>query len=200
MPAPIAPTVPSRRRRSSATIEPEPLQALLDRAHDAVVAVVEHGPFRRRALVEAVGPRIVAPGAAQQAADLGRQHERSPGLAAQEAAEPLLGEAEPVERCGVEVADAEIPGARDGRLGVGIADRREQPAERRGAEAKPRDLERRWAELSARDVHGRLARRYRRPAGRSAATRRAIELSTAVWNGAPVATNPPDTRLSRSRS
>jgi len=72
---------------------------------------------------------------AQQAADLGRDGVGLARLLPQECAQTPFGQAEAIERRGVEEADASLPGACDRCFGIGVADGGEQSAERGGAES-----------------------------------------------------------------
>ena len=80
--------------------QPEPLQAVLERAHDAVIGVVVDRVERQRM---ACGLGMHAGRVrAQQAADLGRQHPFVARPLAQRVADAALGLADAVERRGVE--------------------------------------------------------------------------------------------------
>ena len=78
---------------------------------------------------------------AQEAPDLGRDDELGARAAAERAAEPPLRQAGAVVRRGVEVPQAQLPGAVDDRGGLVVVDSLVQTAERRGAERKPPDLD-----------------------------------------------------------
>ena len=88
----------------------EALQAVLERAHHAVIAVVE--PYLERQPA-APYPAIIGLGVMHRvhgAADLGGQHEVAARLAIKGAAEAVLALRQAVPRCGVVVADAGVPG------------------------------------------------------------------------------------------
>ena len=74
----------------------------------------------------------------EDAADLGRDRVLVARPRREGRAEALFGEAGPVERGGVEVADAELPGAGDRRLGRVRRNGIEEPGERSGAEPELR--------------------------------------------------------------
>ncbi len=113
----------------------EPVQAVLDRAHDAVVAVVVDLGERQRAFELAVVEGVGMAGL-EQAADLGRQHEALARPVAQRRADPVLRQAEAVEWCRIEQADAGIVGGAHRRLGLRVGDRPVHVAERRAAKAE----------------------------------------------------------------
>ena len=128
-------------------IDPEPLQAVLERAHHAVVAVVEHGLEFEAAeplILDGVGPERPA----QDAADLGRYDVVAARLAIERPAERMLGKSAPVPRRGVEIAHAAVPRGRDERPGLVVVDAVEELAERRGSEAELGDADVRPAELA----------------------------------------------------
>ena len=121
------------------------LQAVLDRAHDAVVGVVVDQAERQAALELAmVERRRIA--RLEQAPDLGREHELVALLVAQRLAETVLGQAEAVVRRGVEIADAGVVAGLDRGARLLIGERLVHVAERRPAEAHDRDLDPRLAE------------------------------------------------------
>jgi hypothetical protein len=128
-------------------VETQALQALFEGAHDAVVRKVEDRVdgrdaheslswFRRRAR-------------SQQPADLGRQDELVPRLAAQHRPEPLLGQAVAVQGRGVEEPDSSIPGRLDDSVRVLIGDGLIETAERCGPEAEASDTQSGAPELGA---------------------------------------------------
>ena len=117
-------------------VDAEPLQRILDRAHDAVIAVVEDLAARRR-IEEFPDPRALFRLAeAEPAADLGREHVGIALLAAQEMVDARLGEAEAVKGRGVEIADASIPGGVQRRLRLVFRIGAVKIAGRGGAEAE----------------------------------------------------------------
>ena len=154
MPAPTARTVPWARSSARAgyvssaawlhevvgvvdehdvhPVEPEPAQALLQAAPHPVPAVVAD-PGQRRYVVEPLLALDVPGGGHQSPADLGAHGELVPGAPGQERADPPLGHADAVVRCGVEGPDPRVPGRgqRPGRRLV--ADRRVEPADGRAA-------------------------------------------------------------------
>ena len=138
-------------------LEPEPLQALLDRPPDAVGRIVEDdalGPgddvegvvAAVEALVIAlvVGADCIRPaGRAGRPSSTGR---RRPGCSsAQCRTDPPLRRSVAVEGSRVEVADAEVPGVTDRGPRVVVGDRREDSADRRATEPEPRDRQSRSA-------------------------------------------------------
>ena len=117
--------------------QPEPQVRMLERAHDAVVGVVEHRREARQAVLAEVGRRFLAGlHGVHDAADLGRQHEVLAGLFAQRRAHAQLAAAVAVERRGVEVAHAALIGGIGQRHRFGVGDRRAKAAHRRAAEAE----------------------------------------------------------------
>ena len=141
-------------------VEPEPLEALLDRAHDAVGAVVEDDPPAAGPGVERIGPAIerlpvdVGPGwdpvgRPDQAADLRRHDVVVSRPVAQDGAQPALGGPVAVQGCDVEVADPERPCPLDGPRRLVVVDLAEQAADRRRPEAEPGHLD-----IRSVDPHG----------------------------------------------
>ncbi len=141
-------------------VEPESLQALLDRPAHAVGAVVEDdaaalgagvvgviaGPVR---LAVDVGARRDRIRGADQAPDLRGQDELVARPAGEGGAHPALRRPVAVQRRDVEGADPERPGVVHERDRVGVGDRAEEPADRCAAEAEAR---RRQAGAPERDV------------------------------------------------
>ena len=121
---------------------------MLERAHDAVVGVVEHRREARQAVLAEVG-RLLLAGlhGVQDAADLGRQHEVLARLLAQRRAHAQLAAAVAVERRGIEVAHAAVVGGIGQRHRLGIGDGGAKAAHRRAAEAEVGDFELRLADL-----------------------------------------------------
>jgi len=117
------------------------MQAVLDRAHDAIVGVVEHGIERQHrrehAAVDALG-RVLR---LQQPADLGGEHDVVALVAAQRLADAMLAPAMAVERRGIDEAHTGVEGRLHRIMRIGIADRRIEVAERGGAEAEDRHLQ-----------------------------------------------------------
>ena len=124
---------------------PESLEALVDRAPDAVRAVVEHDVAARGVRVErvvlAVASLVVEVLGARQRrgrhdepADLRRQHELVARPSREARTHPALGGAVAVQRRDVERPDAERPGVPDEGDRVGVGDRPVEPADRRPAE------------------------------------------------------------------
>ena len=86
---------------------PEPEVRMLERAHHAVVGVVEHRREARQAVLAEIGRRFLAGlHGVHDAADLGREHVVVARLLAQRRAHAQFAAAVAVERRGVEVADA----------------------------------------------------------------------------------------------
>jgi hypothetical protein len=132
----------------------QPLLAVFERPHDAVVSVIEH--MRER---EAAGPEaaLEAGGVAagpQHPADLGGQHELAARPTIEGPADPVLALATPVPGRGVEVSDALVPGRLQGRCGRIVRHDREQVAKRRGPEAQLAEGHPGSAQVAGRDrVH-----------------------------------------------
>ncbi len=133
-------------------LQPETLEARLDRAADAVRGVVEHHlpaahPRVERVVLITEGLWVdVVPGPdsarrANQPADLGRQHELVPGPAREGAAHRPLGRAVAIQRGNVEVADPDRPGVLHRRRRVRRRHGLEQAADRRPAKGQPGDLQ-----------------------------------------------------------
>jgi hypothetical protein len=116
----------------------KPLQAVLDRAHRRVIAVVEENVEGERAHPHSGRRRRPARTRAQQLAHLGGEHEGVALFAAQRRADAVLGETVTVLRRGVEIPESEPPRGDKRRGGILLADRLEEPAERGRAEAKTR--------------------------------------------------------------
>ena len=116
-------------------VDAEALQAVLERAHHAVVAVVEDGlKFEAAEPLILDGVRSERP--AQHAADLGRYDEVGARLAVERAPERMLGEPASVPWRGVEIAHAPAPRRVDDRRRLVIFDLDEQFAERSRAETE----------------------------------------------------------------
>ena len=121
------------------------LQAVLDRAHDAVIGVVVDQAEWQAALELAMVERgRIA--RLEQASHLGREHELGALLVAQRLAETVLGQAETIVRGGVEIADAGVVAGLDRGARLLIGERLVHVAERRPAEAHDRDFDARLAE------------------------------------------------------
>ena len=120
-------------------LELQALEALVDRAHDPVVAEVEDGIDRRRALeiLAGLGRRV----GAEEPADLGREHELVAWFVVQRLAHAHLREPGTVQGRGVEMPDPGLPCARDHRKSLVLGHRFVKTGERRGAEAEARHLE-----------------------------------------------------------
>ncbi len=86
---------------------------------------------------------------ADQAPDLGHQHEFVARLVAQHSAEASLGQPAAVQRRRVEEADARIPRGRDQAMAIFVRDGFVEPAQRGLAQAELGDLESRTAEGDA---------------------------------------------------
>ena len=118
-------------------IEPESLEALVDRAADAVAAEVvlpPRGGGNREALVVHRAVGVVARD--EEAPDLRREHVLVAGTVGERRAEAALGQTESVVRRGVEVADAGVPGRVDRGPRLVVGRLAEQVAQLRGAEAE----------------------------------------------------------------
>ena len=144
----------------------EALQAGLERAHHPVPRIVV-GDFQRRRVDIDAFRRLARATRLKQSADLGRKDHRR--LAAQSRADPLFGEAETVERGGVEITHAKGRGVAHGGAGVRVAERRVHVSERRCPQAKGREVE---ALAAARDQGPDRSRaRHQRTVGQA---RRAV--------------------------
>jgi hypothetical protein len=121
--------------------EPEPLEAGLQRAPNAIAGEVEDRLERAAlrpylpvaAVVTALRPDEHAP-------DLRRHDELGARPAGQRGAQAPLREARAVQRGGIERAHASVPRGRDRRSRLGLAHAPVQPADRGAAEGQPRDL------------------------------------------------------------
>ena len=91
-------------------VDAEALQAVLERAHHAVVAVVQDRLEFEAAAPFAARERPGLQRAAQRAADLAGNDELVARLAIERAADPMFGLALAVPGRGVEIADAAVPG------------------------------------------------------------------------------------------
>ncbi len=109
-------------------VEPEPQQRLLDRAHRAVIGVVE--PQRVREAAHITGPALPGRARLGHAPDLGREDERLPRHAAQGGAAAVLREAVAVERRRIDEGDAVIERGRDRRDGGRVVEARVKIADR----------------------------------------------------------------------
>ena len=112
-------------------VDSEALQAVLERPHHAVVAVVEHGLELETADPLSPIERAGLRGPPQEPSDLGRQHVVLPRTPVERAAEPVLGLAAAVPGRGVEIARPAVPGRLDQFRRLGVVDLVEQVAERR---------------------------------------------------------------------
>ena len=101
-------------------VQRQPLQRLLARAHDAIVGIVEtHLEIQPASPGRAVKMARVRR-AVEGAPDLGRDDELVARQSAQEAAQPVLGEAPPVPGGGVVEADSAVPGGLQCGAGIGL--------------------------------------------------------------------------------
>ena len=128
----------------------EALQAVLEAAHDPIVAVVEAMLEFQSAAPEAVLEVLRIVEGAEQSADLGRQHVVGARAAIQRTTEAMLALATAIPRRGVVIADAGIPRRLQGGAGVGIIDHVEQISQPGAAEAELRELDVGAAEFAAR--------------------------------------------------
>ena len=110
------------------------LEAVLPRAHDAVVGVVVAELEGQSAGPDAAVEALQVAGGLEDAAHLGGQHVPRPLLPPQEVAHAVLGEAVPVVRGGVVEAHAALPGRGQRRLRLVVGDALEQLAEVGAAE------------------------------------------------------------------
>ena len=117
-------------------VDPESLQRCLHRAHHAVMRIVIDLPPAGR-FEKLADPRALLRRAhLKQPPDLGGEHIAVPWLAAQEAVQPRLRQAEAIERGGVVKADARPPGGLQRRPRRLLAQWTIEIAERGGAEAE----------------------------------------------------------------
>ena len=116
-------------------IDSEPLEAVLEGAHHAVVAVVEDS-----LKLEAAEPLILdgvgAERAAEDAADFGRDEILIARLAVERAAERMLGEPSSIPGRRIEIAHAAVPGGADDRRRLVVLDLVEELAQRRSAKTE----------------------------------------------------------------
>ena len=129
--------------------QPQPLKAVLERAHDAVVGIVVDRVERQRVMA-AVGVLAGRVGA-QQPPDLGRQHPFVARMVAHRVADRALGLADAVERRGVDIAHPGAPGRGDDVLGRLAGDIDPAAAQGRAAEPQLRDLQLGAADLPSRE-------------------------------------------------
>ena len=136
----------------------EALQAVLEAAHDPVVAVVETVLEFQSAAPEAVLEVLRVVERAEQPADLGGQHIVGAWTAIQRAAEAMLALPAAVPRRRVVVADAGVPRGLQRGAGISVLDHVEQVAQPGAAEAELRELDVGAAKFAAGErVHGGLA-------------------------------------------
>ena len=126
-------------------VQTKPAQAFLHRAHHTVVGEIEHRIDRRHALV--CLPRLGRRAGPHEPAYFRGEHELVARLRTQHRAQSQLGEAVPIERGGIEEADARLPSGLDHAVRLVVGNRLEQAAQGCGAQAKSRDLQRGRAEL-----------------------------------------------------
>ncbi len=117
-------------------VDAEPLEGRLERAHHAVIAVVVDFAAGWRVEELADAGALIGRADLEQASGLGREHIFVALLAAQELVEAGLGEAEPIKRRRVVVAEAAVPGGLERGLGVLVGNGAVEIAERGGAEAE----------------------------------------------------------------
>ena len=118
-------------------LEAEPLEAFLDRAHDPVVAEVEHRVDRWSASegLAWLGRDVCA----QESPDLRGEGEVVARFVLERFSDPDLCKAMPVQGRGVEGADARIPGPLDDGYAFGLFDRLEEARKRGRAQAEASD-------------------------------------------------------------
>src|SRR5271166_1608888 len=143
----VAPGVKIVDQQEIDAVDAEALQAVLERAHDPVVAVVEH-----RLELQSPGPLILDRARfqrpAQHAADLGRDDELGAGLAIKRSADAVLRQPAPVPGGSVDIAYALVPRSPNNRRRFVIFDHLEEVAERRGSEPEFGHADVRPAELA----------------------------------------------------
>ena len=128
-------------------IDSETLEAVLERAHHAIVAIIEHGLEFEPAqplILDGVGSQRPT----KDASDLGRYDVVAARLAVERPPERMLGKSASVPRRRIEIAHAPGPGGRDEPRSVIVVNAIEELAERRGSEAELGDADIRPAELA----------------------------------------------------
>src|SRR5271166_450921 len=144
---PVAPCVKIVDQQEVDAVDPEALQAVLERAHHAVIAVVEHGlELQPTEPLVFDGPRLQRP--TKDAPDLARDDEFAPGLPVERAAEAMFGLPAAVPGRGVEVARPALPRALNDRRRIVVLDPIEEVAKRRGSEAEFGQVDVRPAEFA----------------------------------------------------
>ena len=118
----------------------EPLQAVFERPHDAVVGIVVGHTERQRMLAARLRRRLRK--GAQQPPDLGRQHPFVARLVAQRIADRPLRLPKAVIRCGIDIAHPGIPSGAHDRLGPLPGHRDAGAAQRGAAEPQNRHFQR----------------------------------------------------------
>src|SRR5204863_459029 len=135
--------------------QPKAQMGVLERAHHAVVAVIEHRREAGQPVLAEVGRRLLAGlQRVQDAADLGRQHVGLARPLAQGRPHAQFAAAVAVERRGVEIAHAQLIGGVGQRYRLGIGDRGAEATHRRAAQAKRGDFEPGLADPAAGKGHG----------------------------------------------
>src|ERR1700722_19660906 len=131
----VVPGIEVVNEKDIAPVYPEPLEAVLERAHHAVVAVVEYG-----LKLEAAEPLILdgvgAERPPQDAADFRRNDIGIARLAKKRAAERMFGQSAPVPWRRIEITHAAVPCGADDPRRLVIVDLVKKFAQRRGAEAE----------------------------------------------------------------
>src|SRR5215813_6831730 len=118
----------------------KPLQAVLERAHNRIVGVVEYS-IERHSILPVFGCGYVHPWA-QQPPDFCRQPPFVTRYFAQRVADTTLRLAKPIKGCGVYVAHSGRPGRSHDRFGLFTADRHPAAPERRAAKTESGHFER----------------------------------------------------------
>src|ERR1700733_10436214 len=133
--ASVAPDVEIVDQQEIDAVDAKALQAVLERAHDAVVAVVEHR-LELRPADPLVFDRAWLQRPPQDAADLTRDDELAAGFTIKRPADTMLGLPAAVPGRSVEIAHAPVPSGADDRRRLVVLDHLEEITERRRAEAE----------------------------------------------------------------
>ena len=126
----------------------QPLQAILKRTHDAVVAEVDAKIKGQRCGPPAAVKSCQVGRGVEDAANLGRDHKLAAILLAQKMADAMFALAVAVEGCGVKVAHTGVPSGLQGTLRLLFAEHIKEIAQRRGAQAKFGDVSAGLADLA----------------------------------------------------
>jgi hypothetical protein len=129
-------------------VDSQPLEAVLKRAHHAIVAVVEYGLKLEAAeplILDGVGTEWPA----QHTADFGRYDEVGARLAVERTAERVFGQSASIPWGRIEITHAAVPGGADDCCRLLVLDLLEEFAKRGRAEAELGHAHVRPAELAS---------------------------------------------------